>query len=290
MSTSGDTIGSAWSIAAYSRSPTGGMNNGRSPCSTPKPTLTSISPCSKKSRPRFQRRNGSVASHLSVRPDTNLHQEEIQEKASLANEVITKPAAQEAPHLRRVLGKRDLVLLFVVAVFNLNVVPSIAANGGVTVWLWIISVLLFFWPQGIAVIELSHRYPGEGGVYLWAKEEFGDFHGFLSGWCYWTNQILYVPTVMLYFVGVSVYVLGPGHESLADNKLFALFTSLTLLALLTALNIAGLGVGKWINNVGAIGTGIAAAVLIGLGIVVGLRFGTHLSSAEFRIPANYGSG
>jgi len=26
-----------------------------------------------------------------------------------------------------------------------------------------------------------------------------------------------------------------------------------------------------------------------LGIVVGLRFGTHLSSAEFRIPANYGS-
>jgi len=40
---------------------------------------------------------------------------------------------------------------------------------------------LFFWPQGIAVIELSQRYPGEGGVYLWAKEVFGDFHGFLSG-------------------------------------------------------------------------------------------------------------
>jgi amino acid transporter len=97
------------------------------------------------------------------------------------------------------------VLLFVVAVFNLNVVPSIAANGGVTVWLWMISLLLFFWPQGIAVIELAHRYPGEGGVYLWAKEVFGDFHGFLSGWCYWTNNMLYVPTVMLYFVGVSVF-------------------------------------------------------------------------------------
>ena len=36
------------------------------------------------------------------------------------------------PHLKRVLGRFDLVLLFVVAVFNLNVVPSIAANGGVT--------------------------------------------------------------------------------------------------------------------------------------------------------------
>jgi glutamate:GABA antiporter len=193
------------------------------------------------------------------------------------------------PHLKRVLGRWDLVLLFVVAVFNLNVVPSIAANGGVTIWLWIISILLFFWPQGIAVIELSHRYPGEGGVYLWAKKEFGDFNGFLSGWCYWTNQMLYVPTVMLYFVGVSVYVLGSGHEWLAENKLFALTVSLALLALITALNIAGLGVGKWINNAGAIGTGIAGLVLIGLGVMIWLRFGAHLSAADFRMPADYRS-
>lgn len=189
-------------------------------------------------------------------------------------------------NLKRVLGRWDLVLLFVVAVFNLNVVPSIAANGGVTVWLWIIALLLFFWPQGVAVIELSHRYPGEGGVYLWAKEVFGDFHGFLSGWCYWTNNMLYVPTVMLYFVGVSVYVLGPSHQGLADNKIFALATSTVLLAVLTWLNIVGLGVGKWINNLGAIGTGIAAAVLIGLGIVLWQRFGTTLTSADFRIPAD----
>src|SRR5438270_6237826 len=194
------------------------------------------------------------------------------------------PANQ--PHLKRVLGRWDLVLLFVVAVFNLTVVPSIAANGGVTVWLWIISLLLFFWPQGIAVIELAHRYPGEGGVYLWAKEVFGDFHGFLSGWCYWTNNMLYVPTVMLYFVGVSVYVLGPGHQGLADNKIFASVASLTLLALLTFFNILGLGVGKWINNLGAIGTFIAAAVLIGLGVVIWSHFGSTVSTADFKIPAN----
>jgi amino acid transporter len=192
----------------------------------------------------------------------------------------------EQPHLIRALGRRDLVLLFVVAVFNLNVVPSIAANGGVTVWLWIISLLLFFWPQGIAVIELAHRYPGEGGVYLWAKEVFGDFHGFLSGWCYWTNNMLYVPTVMLYFVGVSVYVLGPGHQGLADHSGFASITSLTLLALLTWFNILGLGVGKWINNLGAMGTFIAAAVLIGLGAVIWARFGSTMTRADFAIPSN----
>jgi glutamate:GABA antiporter len=208
----------------------------------------------------------------------------------LANDVITTalPAVelQETPHLRRVLGRWDLVLLFVVAVFNLNVVPSIAANGGVTVWLWIISLLLFFWPQGIAVIELAHRYPGEGGVYLWAKEVFGDFHGFLSGWCYWTNNMMYVPTIMLYFVGVSVFALGPAHAALADSKSFALAASVALLVILVVLNVVGLGVGKWINNVGGFGTFIAGGLLIGLGIIVLLRFGTSVTSADFRIPAN----
>ena len=192
----------------------------------------------------------------------------------------------DQPHLKRVLGRFDLVLLFVVAVFNLNVVPSIAANGGVTVWLWIVSLLLFFWPQGIAVIELAQRYPGEGGVYLWAKEVFGDFHGFLSGWCYWTNNMLYVPTVMLYFVGVSVFALGPAHAGLADNKAFAMAASVGLLILLTILNIVGLGVGKWLNNLGAIGTFIAAAVLIGLGITVWSRLGTTVTAADFRVPAD----
>jgi glutamate:GABA antiporter len=179
-----------------------------------------------------------------------------------------------------------LVLLFVVAVFNLNVVPSIAANGGVTIWLWIISLVLFFWPQGIAVIELAHRYPGEGGVYLWAKEVFGNFHGFLSGWCYWTNNMMYVPTVLLYFVGVSVFALGSGHEGLADNKIFALSACVLLLAILVILNIVGLGVGKWINNIGGIGTFVAAALLMGLGLIVWARFGTSVTWADFQIPAN----
>ena len=198
-------------------------------------------------------------------------------------ELVT--AQTETAHLKRALGRWDLVALFVVAVFNLNVVPSIAANGGVTVWLWIISLVLFFWPQGIAVIELAHRYPGEGGVYLWAKEVFGEFHGFLSGWCYWTNNMMYVPTVMLYFVGVSVFVF-PSHQYLADNKVFAVSASLGLLAILVVLNIVGLGVGKWINNLGSIGTVIAAAVLVGLGLIVWLRYGTTVSAGDFRIPAN----
>ena len=52
------------------------------------------------------------------------------------------------------------------------------------------------------------------------------------------------------------------------------------------LNILGLGVGKWINNVGAIGTFIAAAVLVGLGIVIWARFGSGITASDFKFPAN----
>ena len=192
----------------------------------------------------------------------------------------------DQPHLKRALGRWDLVLLFVVAVVNLNVVPTISANGAVTVWLWILALLLFFWPQGIAVIELADRYPGEGGVYLWAKRIFGDFHGFLSGWCYWTNNIFYVPTVLLYFVGIAVFVAGPGNESLADRPGFTFAASIALLTLLVVLNILGLGVGKWVNNLGGIGTAITSLVLTVLGAIVAYRYGITVHAADFRIPGD----
>src|SRR6185312_5540940 len=84
----------------------------------------------------------------------------------------------------------------------------------------------------------------------------------------------------------SVFVLGPNHQALADNKMFALIASLALLMILVVLNIVGLGVGKWVNNLGGIGTGIAAATLIGLGLVIWMRFGTNITAADFQIPAN----
>src|SRR5208282_4852453 len=52
------------------------------------------------------------------------------------------------------------------------------------------------------------------------------------------------------------------------------------------LNVMGLGVGKWINNLGGIGTFIAAFLLMGLGVIVCLKFGTNIRWADFQVPAN----
>ena len=206
----------------------------------------------------------------------------------MAKEARSEPveAAQNSqPHLRRVLGRWDLVLLLIVAVVNLNLVPVVAAGGAVVMWLWALALLCFFLPQGIAVIEFSHRYPGEGGVYLWTKALFGDFHGFISGWCYWTNNVFYVPTLLFYLFGISIYVGGAKTLALGDRPLVVFATSVALFWIMVWLNVRGLGVGKWVNNLGGIGAGIATVALIGLSVLSLARHGSRLAVHDF-VPAS----
>ena len=186
------------------------------------------------------------------------------------------------PHLKRALGVWDLTWLSVVAVANLNVVPLVAAGGPTTMWLWLAALLFFFLPQGIGVIELSRQFPEEGGVYAWTKHMFGDFHGFLCGWCYWTANMFFIPSLLFYLLGLFAYIGGPALGRLAENPLF--FGSITIALLwLTALaNIQNVGIGKWVNNVGGLGTLGAAVILITLGAVCIWKFGVNIPSSAFR--------
>lgn len=188
------------------------------------------------------------------------------------------------PGLKRVLGRRDLVLLFIVAVANLNMVPPIAASGPVTIWLWVVALVFFFWPQGAAVTELAQKWPGEGGIYLWAKKSFGEEHGFLAGWCYWLSNVFYLPTVVLSCVGVGVYVAGPHIQRLADSPAFTATMSIGIILFLLALNIRGLELGKWINNLGGVGTVGGAAIVCLLAWLTLRHHGSALHLSELRHP------
>ncbi len=173
--------------------------------------------------------------------------------------------------LRRALKTRDLTLLAVVAVVNLNVVPVIASNGRGTVWLWLGALLLFFIPQGIAVIELAHHMPGEGGPYLWAKRSFGDFHGFLCGWLYWTNSLFFVPTLLFYLGGISAYFAGSAVQGIGENRTYFFLVTVALLWVTIWANVRGLKFGKWINNFGGAITLGLALLLMGLGGLTAVR-------------------
>jgi amino acid transporter len=201
----------------------------------------------------------------------------------MADGVISQAVPAQEPHLIKALGVWDLTWLSVVAVANLNVVPVIAAAGPTTIWLWLAAIAFFFVPQGIGVIALSRRFPGEGGIYVWTKAMFGDLHGFLCGWCYWTANMFFIPTLLFYLLGLASYVGGPQLARLADNPAFFGTLTITLLWLTAFANIRGVGVGKWVNNIGGLGTLAGALVLILLGAIVVFKFGVSLPASAFRL-------
>ena len=115
--------------------------------------------------------------------------------------------------LTKTLGMWDIVLFNVVAIIGLRWVSLAAAGGNTSIVLWLGALVLFFLPQVFAVIDLTRRLPEEGGVYIWTKTAFGDFHGFLAGWCYWTNNLVYFPNLLVYIAGISVFTAGSGYQA-----------------------------------------------------------------------------
>jgi amino acid transporter len=164
--------------------------------------------------------------------------------------------------LRRELGLRDLILFNIAAVLGPRWIAAAAHNGTSSVSLWMMAALFFFVPTALVIVELSTRYPHEGGVYAWTKEAFGDFHGFVAGWCYWIYTFFYFPGLLLASVAMSVYIGGPDWAKYGENLPYLLTASLVLLGIAVVLNIVGLNVGKWLQNAGGVSTYIPLLILV----------------------------
>jgi amino acid transporter len=173
---------------------------------------------------------------------------------------------QPTARLERALRLRDVVLFNLVAVLGISWVATAAKAGPSSLTLWLLAAVLFFIPEGLAVVQLSSSYPDEGGIYAWTKKEFGEGHGFICGWCYWVNNILYYPTLLLGAAVAAIYIFGKGDSGLADNWTYVLPFTLTALALAVVLNLIGLGTGKWLQNIGGLGVYLPGLLLISLGI------------------------
>lgn len=192
------------------------------------------------------------------------------------------PHVTAAPQLPRAMGLRDLVLFNVVAVLSLRWVATAAAAGPSSIGLWVLAAVFFFIPQGLAVGDMAARYPDEGGIYAWAKRSFGEGHGFLCGWCYWVNNILYYPNLLMSTAVIGTYVVGRGESGLADNWLYVLPATLIALWAAVLLNIVGLRTGRWLQNIGAIGTYVPGILLVALG---GYAFFTRASATPMPLES-----
>jgi amino acid transporter len=123
-------------------------------------------------------------------------------------------------------------------------------------------------------MELSSRFPEQGGLYAWARDAFGDFHGFIAGWAYWIYSVFYFPALLLASTAMSAYVIGPRGAELAQNRTFLLTGSFVLLGVAVILNIVGLNIGKWLQNAGGIGTYLPMLILLLVAFLVWLHHGS----------------
>ena len=188
-----------------------------------------------------------------------------------------------APQLKRALGFRDLVLFYIVTTFSLRWVATAAAAGPSALVIWLIAALALFVPLVFTVLELSSRYPEEGGIYVWSKRAFGPFAGFMTGWSYWATNLPYFPG-LLYFAAANIlFIGGPSWQSLSASGPYFISVAMVGLALAVTVNVLGLGVGKWLTNIGALAGWIPALLLIGLGFVFWGRYGsaTPLTARAF---------
>jgi len=164
--------------------------------------------------------------------------------------------------LRKEMGFWDVLLFNIATVLGPRWIAAAAHNGTSSISLWALAALLFFVPSAMVINELSSRFPVEGGLYVWAKEAFGDFHGFVAGWCYWIYTVFYFPGLLLASAAMSAYIIGEGGATLEHNREFLLIVSLGLLLVAVVLNIIGLNIGKWLQNAGGVGTYLPLLMLV----------------------------
>ncbi len=180
----------------------------------------------------------------------------------------------DEPHLRRELGLRDLTLFLIALMVGPRWI-SVAAHGGPgTIVLWVIAALLFAVPLAISVATLSAKYPGAGGLYLWARNDFGPWPGFLNFWVYWLGIAFLIPGAALFALGIGVYALGPAYAHLAENPYYMIGGSLLLLWIALGTNLIGLNIGKWTENLGGAMPWALGLLLAVTAVLIAVRHGS----------------
>ena len=115
---------------------------------------------------------------------------------------------------------------------------SMASIGSISLLGWLISgagaILI-----AIVFGRLSKLVPKTGGPYIYPKEGFGDFIGFLSGWGYWTSVLLTNGSIAMAFTGYLLVFL----PSWSDSSIALIAIPVLAIWFLTWLNTRGIKAG-----------------------------------------------
>ena len=181
---------------------------------------------------------------------------------------ILPPAsiASPTPALRRELGKWDLAAIGVNQVIGSAVFAlpgTLAASiGGWSPWL-VAGVAFASLLIALCFAEVSSRFEGTGGSYLYTRAAFGRFAAFEVGWMMWfTRAASWASVINVLVAGAGFY--APAISSGAPRAV--LITS--IIAIVAGINILGIRLSSVVLNAFTIGKLLPLAVFI----IVGMFF------------------
>jgi glutamate:GABA antiporter len=194
-------------------------------------------------------------------------------------------SASNEHQLRRQLSLRDLVLSQILCVVGTMWVGVAAGLGKAQTLMWLGAMVLFYLPMAGSVIALNRAMPLEGGLYVWAHRAFGNLGGFLTAWNLWFYGIAVTASILYGIPSELSYLIGPSAAWLPENRLVSIAIITALIVLLTAAELRGLEIGKWIHNAGAVAVIAVFIALIGLGPWAMVRHvQVHWTPLSFQIP------
>ena len=173
--------------------------------------------------------------------------------------------------LHRTLSLRDVTLLGVACIVGTRWLATAAHAGPGSVTLFLLAGIFFVVPMAQAVGVLAARRPQAGGQYVWTRDDFGEWHGFLAFWLYWVGIACWFPNAAMAYMSIGAYAIDP---ALVENRPLIVTASVVAIWVGMGANIAGVRVGRWIQNCGGIATWMLVVLLLAGGSFVYLKRGT----------------
>ena len=174
---------------------------------------------------------------------------------------------------------------------------DIARQVGSPGWLLVVWIITGLLTVGAALSygELAAMMPRAGGMYVYLKEAYSPFWGFLYGWTHFlvigTATIAAVAVAFGRFTGVLIpqisensYIIEPvrlGSSSYAFSLSTTQLVGILMIILLTWMNTRGLKLGKIVQNIFTFAKTGSLIALIVLGIAVGLIWHGDIAAANF---------
>jgi len=148
---------------------------------------------------------------MSASPQSILPSDQVEQAGREGGELLSESYVVKT--MPSVLGKEDMTITAVMALFLLTNAVSGAGGGPVSLVYLALGAIVFFVPCIVATIQLGVLLPNEGSLYNWTTRATNRFFGLFIGLCFWLSGVLAVITAGSAFVttlqGLNANLLTP---------------------------------------------------------------------------------